>query len=86
MKKKKMQLDVGSEPYLSKAQALCLLISHIFYFKLLANCQRIVAMVKSVFVHSLTKFHDPRCNLWPNFMTLGAILFEIWIIVQWIII
>ncbi len=29
----KMQLDVGSEPYLSTAQALCLLISNIFYFK-----------------------------------------------------
>ncbi len=34
---KKMQLDVGSEPYLSTAQALCLFISHL----------RIAAMAKS---------------------------------------
>ncbi len=29
-----MQLDVGSEPHLFTAQALCLYISHIFYFLL----------------------------------------------------
>ncbi len=29
----KMQLDVRSEPNLSTAQALCLLISHSFYYK-----------------------------------------------------
>ncbi len=34
-----MQLDVGSEPYLSTAQALWLFISHTF-----ANRQRITAM------------------------------------------
>ncbi len=28
-----MQLDVGSEPYLSTAQALCLFISHTLYYK-----------------------------------------------------
>ncbi len=27
----KMQLDVGTEPYMSTAQALCLLIGHTFY-------------------------------------------------------
>ncbi len=37
----KMQLDVGNEPYLSTAQALCLLVSHIFYYKAFANGQRI---------------------------------------------
>ncbi len=31
--KKKIQFDVGSEPYLSTAQTLCLLISHILYYK-----------------------------------------------------
>ena len=37
----KMQLDVGSEPYLSTAKALCLIISNTFYYKSFANGQRI---------------------------------------------
>ncbi len=41
-----MQLDVGSEPYLSTAQALSL-ISHIFYYKSIANWQRNTAMAMS---------------------------------------
>ncbi len=45
-----MQLDVGSEPYLSTAQAICLLITHMFYDKSGANWQRIAAMEKSDFV------------------------------------
>ena len=44
---KKMQLDVGNEPYLSTAQALCLLISHSIYYKSVANWQGISAMAKS---------------------------------------
>ena len=47
--KKKMQLDVGSEPYLSTAQALCLFSNHTFYYKTFANWQRITAMAKSEF-------------------------------------
>ncbi len=43
----KMQLDVGSEPYLSTAQALCLIISNNFYYKSFANGQIITAMAKS---------------------------------------
>ncbi len=42
-----MQLDVGSEPYLSTAQVLCLIISNTFYYKSFANGQRITAMAKS---------------------------------------
>ncbi len=42
-----MQLDVGSEPYLSTAQALCLFISHTFYYKSFEKCQRITAMANS---------------------------------------
>ena len=42
-----MQLDVGSEPYLSTAQALCLFISHPFYSKSFANWHRITAMANS---------------------------------------
>ena len=44
-----MQLDVGSEPYLSTAQALCLFSNHTFYYKTFANWQRITAMAKSEF-------------------------------------
>ncbi len=43
----KMQLDVGSEPNLSTAQALCLAIGHIFYYRSVANWQRITAMASS---------------------------------------
>ncbi len=50
-----MQLDVGSEPHLSTAQALCLIISNTFYYKSFANGQRITAMAKSENLHlSLT--------------------------------
>ncbi len=42
-----MQLDGGSEPYLSTAQALCLCIGHIFYYKSFVNWQRITDMGKS---------------------------------------
>ncbi len=42
-----MQLDVGSEPYLSTAQALCLILSNTSYYKSFANGQRITAMAKS---------------------------------------
>ncbi len=42
-----MQLDVGSEPYLSTGQALCLFISHIFYYKSFENWQRVTAMANS---------------------------------------
>ncbi len=38
---KKLQLDVGSEPYLSTAKALCLFISNTFYYKSFENWQRI---------------------------------------------
>ncbi len=44
---KKMQLDVGSEPYLTTARALCLLTVPIFYYKSVANWQRITAIGKS---------------------------------------
>ena len=47
----KMQLDVGNEPYLSTAQALRLLTSYIFYYKYVANWQRITAMAKSDLVN-----------------------------------
>ena len=44
----KMQLDVGNKPYLSTAQTLCLLISHIFYIKSVANWQRIIHLEKDM--------------------------------------
>ncbi len=43
----KMQLDIGSEPYLSIAQALCLLISHTPFYISFATWQKITAMAKS---------------------------------------
>ncbi len=47
---KKMQPDVNNDPYLFTAQAICLLITHIFYYKSGANWQRIAAMAKGDFV------------------------------------
>ncbi len=56
---KEMQLEVGSEPYLSIAQALCLLISPIFYYKSIANWQRIGKFQ----IHSYNTFRD--MNYYP---------------------
>ncbi len=42
-----MQLDVGSEPNLSTAQALCLFINHPFYYESFVNWHGITDMTKS---------------------------------------
>ncbi len=42
-----MQLDVESEPYLSSAQVLCILMSTIFHYKSVANWQSISAVAQS---------------------------------------
>ncbi len=57
-----MQLDVGSEPYLLTAQALCQFISHPSYYKLFANWQRVTAITKFQ-IHSYNTFRD--MNYYP---------------------
>ncbi len=52
-----MQLDVGSEPYLSTAQALCL-ISHIFHYKSIANAA--LLLVNKLLVISFTDRQTDR--------------------------
>ncbi len=54
-KHKKMQLDVGSEPYLSTGQTLCPLINHTFYYNSFAN--------RFFQIHSYNIFRD--LNYYP---------------------
>ena len=52
--KLKMQLDIGSEPYLSTAWAFCLFSSHNFYYKTFTNWQRIQIIVQWISVRQWT--------------------------------
>ncbi len=58
--REKMQLDVGSEPYLSTAQALCLFISHTFYYKSFENWQRMTAIICTTFLVCFSSNYTDR--------------------------